>query len=161
MTFSAKSHDTSRGGTRTGRAALASLRLTQAPLWARCSLTAQVTARGSPHENEHTDFMCVQCRSNAIGIKLTDQAAGTARLSQLRPSSTFSSWHKAALSSSVMSYGPSVDIALKLGLCCHFTESAKKTGPSSPPPSQFSDETCFFCFAVFHQSTCFKSTFPA
>lgn len=70
-----------------GRAELASLRLTQAPPWARCILTALITARVS-HENEHIAFMCAQCRSNAFGIKLTDQAARTARLSQLRPSST-------------------------------------------------------------------------
>lgn len=59
--------------------------------------------------------MRAQCRSNAFGIKLTDQADRAARVSQLRPSSTISSWHKAALSC-VLSYSPSVDIALKLSL---------------------------------------------
>lgn len=66
--------------------------------------------------HEHTAFMCAQCRSNAFGIKLTDQADRAARVSQLRPSSTISSWHKVALSSSAPSYNPSVDIGLKLSL---------------------------------------------
>lgn len=144
MTFSAKPHDTSRGGTR-GQG------------WAGFTQAHSVPIMGKvqPHENEHTAFMHAQCRSNAFGIKLTDQVAGTARLSQLRPSSTISSWHNAALSSSVLSYCPSVDIALKLSLVFAATslgQPKRQVGPSFPPPSQFSDETHYFfcCVSSVH-----------